>query len=63
MDRNAFAGVEEFLSEIYIKVTERMKRNIYVQTCRQTDMQTCRQTDRHTDIQIGLLRRADRENR
>ncbi len=37
MDRNAFAGVEEFLSEIYIKVTERMKRNIYVQTDIQTD--------------------------
>jgi hypothetical protein len=37
MDRNAFAGVEEFLSEIYIKVIERMKRNIYVQTDIQTD--------------------------
>ncbi len=38
MDRNAFAGVEEFLSEIYIKVRERRKRNIYVQTDRQTDL-------------------------
>jgi hypothetical protein len=42
MDRNAFAGVEEFLSEIYIKVRERMKRNIYVQTSIQTDRQTYR---------------------
>ncbi len=42
MDRNAFAGVEEFLSEIYIKVIERMKRNIYLQTGRHTDIQTDR---------------------
>jgi len=39
MDRNAFAGVEEFLSEIYIKVIERMREN----------EEKHLRTDRHTD--------------
>ena len=31
IDRNAFAGIEDFLTELYIKVSERMSYNCVVQ--------------------------------